>query len=236
MKITFVLRESIYDCKIQISDSHGSRYIYLSASSGDDSIFRSGEERTASSLETEIFDADCLIDLIPVMPDISSVADSFEETNWKDRLAKKASVRLLKSLELFLRVGCRYRAVGLQDGDRLDIRLQSYAFGSFDRWDLFGLAPVSYAFFELFSFNDRYPLVDAYATNRKEVLRIFKLLELAELGNGFLWALFAYPLQVGRVKRLTKPKKVRKTLTRFANFSDSKRQRFLEKQEAFFDR
>ncbi len=36
MKISFVLKESIYDCKIQITDIQGSRYYLISALSNNE--------------------------------------------------------------------------------------------------------------------------------------------------------------------------------------------------------
>ncbi|MBE6552870.1 MAG: hypothetical protein E7666_00850 [Ruminococcaceae bacterium] len=230
MKIIFTLKASIYDCKIKITDSHGERYYYISA--------LCEEEMNSSSIIAEIFDDEFSLSLIPMMADPKSILNEFEENDWKDKLAKKASKVLLNSLDkMILRVGCNYHVVGLQDGDRLDITLQHYAFGTLDRFDILELIPMCYSFFEVSNFNRYYKLTDAYETNRKDVLKFAKTLALTDiLGNGFLVTLFTYPMQVSRMKRLTKNKKIRKTLAKFNRLTDAERQRFLDKQENFFER
>lgn len=230
MKIFLVLKESIYDCKIKISDSQGERCYYISA--------LCEKEMTSSSITAEVFDNEFSLSLIPITADVKSALEEIEENDWKDRLAKKATGFLINSLDnMILRVGCNYHIEGLQDGDRLDITLQSYAFGTFDRFDILELVPICYTFFEVANFNEYYKLTNAYETNRKDVLKFAKTFAFADvLGNGFFLTLFTYPIQVSRVKRLTKNKKISKVLTKFNNLSDAERQRFLEKQEKFFDR
>ena len=46
-------------------------------------------------------------------------------------------------------------------------------------------------------------------------------------------SLSTYPIQMARVKYLTRNKKVKKVLTKFNNLSDVERQRFFEKQEKY---
>ena len=230
MKISLVLKESIYDCKIKIIDSHGERYYYISA--------LCEEGMTSSSITAEVFDNEFSLSLIPITADVKSVLEEIEENDWKDKLAKKATGFLMNSLDkMILRVGCNYHIEGLQDGDRLDITLQNYVFGTFDKFDILELVPMCYMFFEVANFNEYYKLTDAYETNRKDVLKFAKTFAFADvLGNGFFLTLFTYPIQVSRVKRLTKNKKISKVLTKFNNLSDAERQHFLEKQEKFFDR
>jgi len=230
MKVTLVLKESIYDCKIQITDSRGSRYYYISALCEDENV--------TPFITAEIYNNDFDLTLIPIMPDTTSMLDDFEENNWKDKFAKKATKGLFSSLEkAILRVGCTYRVEQVQDGDRLDINLQTYTFGIFDRFDLLELIPMMYMFFEVFNCNKLSKLKEAFETNRKDVLKFAKTFALTDiLGNGLFLTLFTYPIQVGRIKRLTKDKKTSKLLAKFNNLSNTERQRFLEKQEKFFDR
>ena len=228
MKITFVLKESIYDCKLQITDLHGSHYYLLPAINDD--------KNPEQCIVADVYGSEFDLALIPLMPDTSSVYQELEENNWKDKLAKQASKLLLNSLDkTMLRVGCNYHISGLQDGDRLDISLQSYAFGTFDRFEILELIPMCYMFFEVSIFNNYHKLTDAFETNRKDVLKFARTIAFADvLGIGFFLTLFTYPIQVGRIKHLTRNKKVLKTLTKFNNLSDTERQRFLEKQEKFF--
>ena len=229
MKISLVLKESIYDCKIKISDSQGERYYYISA--------LCEEGMTSSSITVEVFDNEFSLSLIPVTADVKSVLNEIEENDWKDKLVKKATGFLTNSLDkMFLRVGCNYHIKDWRDGDRLDITLQKYAFGTFDRFDILELVPMCYMFFEVANFSEYYKLTDAYETNRKDVLKFAKTFAFADVfANGLFLTLFTYPIQVSRVKRLTKNKKISKVLTKFNNLSDAERQRFLEKQEKFID-
>lgn len=229
MKITLVLKESIYDCKIKTTDSKGSRYYYITALLDDETI--------TPFVTAEVFDNDFDLTLIPIMPDTKSMLNDFEDNNWKDKFAKKAAKVLFSSLEkAILRVGCTYRAKGIQDGDRLDINLQSYTFGTFDRYGLLELIPMMYIFFEASVFNKRFCLIDAYETNRKDVLKFAKTLMLTSiLGNGLFVTLLTYPIQVGRIKRLTRNRRISKVLRKFNSLSDEDRQKFLDKQEKFFD-
>jgi len=229
MKISLVLKESLYDCNIKITDSHGERYYYISA------LYEEG--MPSSSVTAEVFDNDFSLSLIPIMTDTNAIFNEFEGDGWVDKLAKKASKLLLNSIDkIFLRVGCTYTVEGLQDGDRLNITLQSYIFGTYDRLNILELVPLCYMFFEVSNFNEYCKLADAYETNRKDVLKFAKTYAFADvLGNGLLLTFFTYPIQVTRIKHLTRNRKIRKTLTKFNNLSDAQRQRFLEKQEKFFD-
>lgn len=229
MKLTLVLNESIFDCKIKISDLQGERYYYISAVCEDG--------MTSSSTTVDVFGSDFCLSVIPIVADTKSVLNISLQDNWKDKLAKNFSKFLLSTIEYtVLRVGCDYNITGAVDSDSLDITLQSYFFGPSDRYNILGLIPMNYMFFEVANFNNYYKLTDAYETNRKDVLKFSKTYAFSEiLSNGLFATLITYPIQVRRIKRLTKNRKIRKTLTKFNSFTPAKRQRFLEKQEKFFD-
>lgn len=230
MRITFVLKESIYDCKIKITDSHGERYYDIPASR---------EEGVHSpSIIAEVFDTECSLSIIPMPADIAPILNELEENDWKDKLAKKATRFLMNSLDkIILRVGCDYHITDLQDGDRLDITLQDHIMGTPTQFEILEFIPMFYSFFEVSNFNSFYKLTSAYEINRKDVLKFARTFAFSQiLGNGWLATLVIYPIQVSRMKRLSKNKKIRKVLIKFNNLSDEKRQRFLEKQEKILEK
>ena len=218
MKISLILKESIYDCKIKITDSKGERFYYISA--------LGEEEKDPAPILLDVFDNEFSISLIPTIGDKTAMLNEFETNNWKDKLIKKVGSFLLDTFDRMpLHVGCDYHIVGLQDGDHLDITLQCYVFGTFDRLEILELIPVMYCFFEPSNSDKLYRLTNAYGINRKDVLKFVRSL-------AFL-SLFTYPMQMARVKYLTRNKKVKKLLTKFNNLSDVERQRFFEKQEKY---
>lgn len=223
MKISIALKESIYDCKIRITDSAGSRDYYIKL------------EDTCNIITAEVFNSDFTISLIPVMAEITPIINEIEENTWKDKLAKKASNILVNLLEkMVLRVGCDYAVCNISDGDRLDITLQNYIFDTFDRFDLLELLPMCYAFFEVANFNKFYKLKNTCGLNRKDVIKFARSFALGDiLGNGLFGVLFSYPIQVFRIKHLSKNKKVFKTLRKFNNFTDDERQAFLNRQDKY---
>lgn len=231
MKVTLTLTESIFDCKIKISDSQGERYYYISAL-GD-------EAPISPSVLVEVFDSDFDLTLIPMAVNAKPALDELEVKDWKDKLVKKAAGFLVSSVnKVVLRVGCCCRAKNVRDGDTLTISLQGYVHGNLFLFDLLDLYPVMYMFYEAFGKDGRFIITDAFEDNRKEFLKVARGVTLASgIGIGFIFTLlFVYPIQIGRVKRLTKNKKIAKKLIKFSNLSEKKRQRFLEKQEKFMDK
>lgn len=229
MKVVFTLKDSMYHCRLQITDSHGSRYHLISVADGS--------ENADQSATVEIYDSECDLSLSPLFPDINAGLNEFQGTSWKEKFAIKAAKVLFSAFEkMILRVGCTYHIQGLQDGSQLDITLQCYAFGTFDKLGLLELIPMMYTFFEVSQSDRRFRLTDAYEINRKEVIKAAKSLSLADiLGNGIFALLFSYPIQMGRVKWLSSGRKIRKTLFKFNGMSDSDRQKFLEKQDISLD-
>lgn len=75
----------------------------------------------------------------------------------------------------------------------------------------------------------------AIAVNRKEVIRFARQLYRLQLLSDFFGVLLTYPFQIGRVKHLSKKRKVTKTLQQFLSLNEAERQRFLDKQERFFN-
>lgn len=224
MKICFSLKESIYDCKLEITDIRGCRSYLISPVEVPDPC-----------LSVEIDAAEFDLSVTPLMGDVNAMVGELEVQDWKDKLAQKAVKVMLSAFDkMILRVGCRYHIRGLRDGDRLELTMVNYTFGTFDRLDLLELLPVMYMFFQASGPKGVFVPLDAWQTNRREVVKAAKMLALTDaLGNGLLWTLFSYPIQVGRVKHLTKNRKMYKVLSKFYNMSEEKRRKIMERQEKF---
>ena len=229
MTVYFTLKESMYDCNIRITDSKGMRFYHIPSATSDD-------PSALPYVSAEVFDSSFDLALAPITPDITSSENAFEQNTLKDKLSKKATDFLVSSLDkLILRVGCSYRVEGIQDGDRLVINLQGCVFGASDLYDLLGLVPLIYAFFEVSRFNTRYKLTDTLPLNRKDVIKASGTLAFAYgAGNGCLGMLISYPIQKARIRHLTRDKTVSSFLKRFNSFSEKERQEFLNKQESRF--
>lgn len=128
--------------------------------------------------------------------------------------------------DMLLHVGCRYIVNDLQDGDVIDVTCRNYSVSGSDQMLIFDLYPVVYFFFELSKNDRRYDPLDIIPINRDKVLKSARVLALADFG---LHLIVTYPFQVGRVKRLTKEKTVKKKLKAFNVMSEEKRKKILER-------
>ncbi len=128
--------------------------------------------------------------------------------------------------DMLLHVGCRYIVNDLQDGDVIDVTCRNYSVSGSDQMLIFDLYPVVYLFFEVSKNDHRYDPLDIIPINRDKVLKSARVMALADFG---LHLIVTYPFQVGRVKRLTKEKTVKKKLKAFNVMSEEKRKKILER-------
>ena len=77
MKISLVLKEGIYDCKIKITDSQGERFYYISV--------LGEEEKDPAPILVDVFDNEFSISLIPTITDKKAMLNEFETNKWKDK-------------------------------------------------------------------------------------------------------------------------------------------------------
>lgn len=223
MKIVFCVSETLYDCELAVTDINGTRFFRISAA---ESPFTEGNR-----LEVEIEGEAATLTVTPQAADYKTVLSELDTDTWKDKFAVKVTDRLMSALQsTLLRVGCKYRLTDLKDGDVLNIIGQEYIFGTFDRFDLLGLFPVIYMFYEVFRGDTRLELLDAFQANRREVLTAAKKLTLLDFG---IHLIFTYPIQIGRVKYLSKDRKISAVLKKFNRMSNAERQKFLAKKEKF---
>ena len=223
MKLSLFFSNSLYNCEAIIKDISGiKKYV------------TNFEEKQSDFLEIDVESSSFELTVIPKMPDYKSAFSDMEVQNWKDRLAQKVGNALCSTLDkMLLRVGCTYMISDTKENDIICICGQEYIFGTFDKFDLFELVPMAYMFFEASCNGDLCKCSDAFALNRKEVISSAKKLILIDFGFHLL---FAYPIQIGRIKKLTSDRKVKRTLIKFNMLDKKEREKILSKKEEFMSR
>jgi hypothetical protein len=223
MKLSLFFSNSLYNCEAIIKDTSGiKKYV------------TNFEEKQSDFLEIDIESSSFELTVIPKMPDYKSAFLDMEVQNWKDWLAQKVGNALCSTLDkMLLRVGCTYMISDTKENDIICICGQEYIFGTFDKFDLFELVPMAYMFFEASCNGNLCKCSDAFALNRKEVISSAKKLILIDFG---LHLLFTYPIQIGRIKKLTSDRKVKGTLIKFNMLDKKEREKILNKKEEFMSR
>jgi hypothetical protein len=223
MKLSLFFSNSLYNCEAIIKDISGiKKYV------------TNFEEKQSDFLEIDVESSSFELTVIPKMPDYKSAFLDMEVQNWKDWLAQKVGNALCSTLDkMLLRVGCTYMISDIKENDIICICGQEYIFGTFDKFDLFELLPMAYMFFEASCNGDLCKCADAFALNRKEVISSAKKLILIDFG---LHLLFTYPIQIGRIKKLTSDRKVKGTLIKFNMLDKKEREKILNKKEEFMSR
>ena len=213
--------KSMYNCEVIVKDTAGKHNYFVNLVSMEADSFE--------FLEIEAASGDFVLTVLPQMADYKSMMAEAEIANWKDKLAKKIGNAICSLVDtMMLRVGCTYNISGVKDMDTIYLSGQEYVFGKIDGFDLLGLLPVFYMFFEASCQGHRCEMLDAFAMNRKQVISSSRALALSCLD---LDVIFTYPVQVGRVKLLTSNKKVKKTLLKFNRMNEEQRQKVLNKKE-----
>jgi hypothetical protein len=223
MKLSLFFSNSLYNCEAIIKDTSGiKKYV------------TNFEDEQSDFMEIDVESSSFELTVIPKMPDYKSAFLDMEVQNWKDRLAQKVGNALCSTLDkMLLRVGCTYMISDTKENDIICICGQEYIFGTFDKFDLFELVPMAYMFFEASCNGDLCKCSDAFALNRKEVISSAKKLILIDFG---LHLLFTYPIQIGRIKKLTSDRKVKGTLIKFNMLDKKEREKILNKKEEFMSR
>ena len=222
MKISFCFTDRIYDCDVVITDQKETKRYRADMA---DAAAANSDTFTVDITGTEFE-----LTVSPRMADYKSILDDMEKQNWKDRLANKLCDKLLSTFEkMILQIGCKYHLTGLKEGDTVTVSQQTYVFDAWSNWT--DLVPVTYVFFEASSNGRHFALLDAFANNRKQVVRFVRGFALMDLDM-----LLFYPVQMMRVKRLTSNKKVCKTLRWFNQLDGVEREKVLRKQEKILSR
>ncbi|MBQ5602581.1 MAG: hypothetical protein IIU77_07165 [Clostridia bacterium] len=220
MKVSLIISGSLYNCEVIVKDLSESKKYVVNL-----------EDKQSSLLEIDVESNSFELTLVPEMPDYKSAFSDMETQNWKDKLAKKVGNSLCSIIDkMLLRVGCTYNISGIQENDVICVADQEYVLGTFDKFNLFEFVPMAYMFFEAFHGGTPCECSNAFAINRKEVISSAKKLVLLNFG---LHLFFTYPIQIGRIKKLTSDRKINKTLMKFNKLSEKERQKVLDKQEKF---
>ena len=223
MRLSIDFSNSPYDCEVIIKDRSEIHNYVVNVS-----------DKQSDLLEIDVESSRFELTLIPKMPDYKSAFSDMEIQNFKDRLAQKIGNTLCSVLDkMLLRVGCTYIISNTKDDNVIRIEGQEYIFGTFDKFDLFELVPMAYMFFEASCNGDICKCSNAFAMNRKDVVSSAKKLVLIDFG---LHLLFTYPIQIGRIKKLSSDRKVKKTLIKFNTMDKKEREKFLRAQEQFISR
>ncbi len=212
------LSKRMYMCDVTVKDSVGNVIRYVDS-----------EDDQPMTTELNVAEGDLELTVIPQMVNYKKVVSEIEAENWKEKLAKKIAGKLLSAVDkCLLRVGCKYNIRGLKENDTVYLCQKEYLCTAFDRLVLLELLPVTYMFFEAFHNGYRCQMTDAFGTNRKDVISFSRKITLANFGFHLI---FTYPFQVGRIKRLTSDRKVKKKLIGFNRMSDEQRQKLLNRME-----
>ncbi len=223
MRLSLIFSNSLYNCEAIIKDTSGIKNYVVNL-----------EDKQSDLLEIDVEGSSFELTVIPKMPDYKSAFSDMEVQNWKDRLAQRIGNALCSTLDkMLLRVGCTYMISDTKENDVICIRGQEYIFGTFDKFDLFELVPMAYMFFEVSCNGDLCKCSDAFAMNRKEVISSAKKLILIDFG---LHLLFTYPIQMGRIKKLTSDRKVKRTLIKFNMLDKKEREKILNQKDKFMSR
>jgi len=223
MKVLLIASDSLYNCEVIVKELSKCKSYVIDLA-----------DKESNSLEIDIESNSFELTLIPKMPDYQSAFLDMEVQNWKDKLAQKLGNALCSTLDrTLLRVGCTYTISGIEENDVMCISGQEYCLGMFDKFDLFDLIPVAYMFFEAFCHGSICECSDAFALNRKDVISSAKKLALLDFG---LHLIFTYPIQVGRIKKLSSDQKIKKTILNFNRLSEAERQKAIDKKEKYMSR
>ena len=219
MTIHFNIYNNLHHCIMQITDARSTRYFKIPVH-----CFASAAGGQTMTVECDGGELDLL-----VYPESAPPQDgqlNFDPNTWKGKLLNKME-RLSHSVigQVILSVGCRYRITDVCDGDVINIYARVYGYNSEFSTDVLELLPVLYTFYEAESLNGHCTLINSFAGNRKTVIQSArKLTCLLDFG---LRLLIIYPIQVGRVKRLTSKRKVRKTILKFLQLPPEKRREYI---------
>jgi hypothetical protein len=216
-----VLENSLYACNIRVTDAVGTRYYHVPQT--DPFV------TTPHFLDVEIDGNECDIAIAPIKTDTNNLWEDTPPKNFFDKVASKCGKKLVSFInQIILRVTCEYHLTDLKDGDCIDIVGKQYIYDLWDKYGLFELLPMAYAFYEIEYNGKRAPVKQSFGTNRHDVIRTARPLALfASSGYGLL--LFLHPIQMMRIRHLSSKRKVFRTIKKFNKMTSEERRQYEER-------
>ena len=132
---------------------------------------------------------------------------------------------LLTRDRLLLRVGREYTLTDLQKGERLLLSFHAFVSEPIRLLRLMESTPVVYSFLELNREKGATQTVRAIPVNREDLFLVERVAMLKKFG---LKMIFSYPFRMGRMKRLTRERRLLRTLKKYGRMSEEERKKHLQ--------
>ena len=222
-----VLENSIFSCNIRVTDANGARFYHVPQTDPFGT--------TPQFLDVEINGSECDIAIAPIETNPENLWKDTPSKNLFDKVASKCGKKLVSYIsKIVLHVTCEYHLTDLKDGDCIDIIAKQYVY---DLWDNFNaleeIVPMAYAFYEIEYNSKRATVKQAFGTNRREVIKTSRPLAFAgSAGYGLL--LILYPIQMIRIRLLSRKRKVFRTIKKFNKMTPEERKKFEERMDKKF--
>ena len=231
MRLEFNLQNSGL-CKITINDSGYIRHFFLNS-----------EENTTKA-EMDIYGNSFDLTIIPMQPDLMKDFDEIEEVDRNTLkgkiLYKIASKAANFAKDIFFCVECTYHIENFCDGDVINITSLVYSYRSNDfshtLWLLSpempdAVFPVGYMFYDVLLNSDRIEPKNTHCINRKATIKQARKFVIA--GSAIFLQVISYPIQMLRIRYLSREKKIFSSLLKFSKMKEDKRWKFIGDEDFF---
>ncbi|MBQ2828930.1 MAG: hypothetical protein IJF20_06765 [Clostridia bacterium] len=218
---------------MQLKDSSGTRYFYLET------------ENAEKSMGVDIFGDSFDVILTPMFPDFKKDLEEMKPEKLKDKIAKKViSTTMNFAKDVFLFVECTYHVENFCDGDTINLDMTVYDCPSnnfddytlswlfFDIWCPF---PVLYMFYDALLNQKRLEPTSTICLDKKKTLKKARQMTLIGTGTGFFSTLIGYPINMARIRFLTREKRIFSTLLKFSRMDEEKRCKYIDEEDFLFE-
>lgn len=229
-RLNFVLNEAGY-CKIKVTDLNGQRCFFMNS------------EEKASVFEVDICGDRFDLTVTPIAPDLLKDLDEieeFERNTFKGKILYKTASSLASfASDMFFYVECTYHVEDFRDGDTLNINMTVFSYPSndflksplwwlTDIWDLF---PVMYMLYEVSLDSKRIEPVNTLCIDRKKTIKNVR--KFIIFNSAFLETIIDYPINMMRVRYLSREKKIFSSLLKFSKMDEEKRWKYIGDKDFF---